>query len=148
MQLDSLIEQGLNVPKPSYNQANLPSDITVLSGDELAETFTILTGWADYISSQLTQSQLAERAAERALERKRNLLLVERMGTVTKADKMTLIKAQIATDPEILDLEDVYEKRYAYRKMLEMMLTNQERDITLVSREITRRTSEQRRRDI
>jgi hypothetical protein len=44
-------------------------------------------------------------------------------------------------------LEDALEEKHAYRKMVEMMLSNQERDITLVSREITRRTAGGPRRE-
>ena len=132
------------VSKPSYDQAVLPPDITVLSSEQLAEMFTILTGWADYLASQLVQAQLEERNAERRLDFMRNKLTIEKMGTATKADKVTLLKAQIAVDDRIVELEDAFEVKYAYRKLLDMMLTNQERDITLVSREITRRTSDQR----
>lgn len=144
MQLDSVVQQGLNLPKPKYEQAVLPPDITALSSEQLAEMFTVLTGWADYMASQLVQSQIAERTAQRALDLATNKLIVQRMGAATKGDKVTLIKAGIAIEPDILDLEEAYEAKYAYRKMLEMMLSNQERDITLVSREITRRTSDQR----
>ena len=144
MQIDSVVEAGLNRPKPQYDQVTLPPDITALSSEQLAEMFTVLTGWADYMASQLVQAQLAERSAQRRLDFATNKLVVTRMGAATKGDKITLIKAQIAIEPEVVELEDEYEQKYAYRKMLEMMLNNQERDITLVSREITRRTSDQR----
>lgn len=132
------------VTKPSYELVTLPPDITALSSEQLAEMFTILTGWADYTASELVGAQLDERAAQRKLDYATNKLTIEKMGAATKGDKVTLIKAQIAIDPNVIDLEDVYEVAYAKRKLLEMMLNNQERDITLVSREITRRTSDQR----
>jgi len=146
MRLDSVDPTAL-VPKPTYTLAPLPPDITSLSGEQLAEMFTILTGWADYTASQLAEAQLSERAAQRALDLKTNRLMVEKLGAATKADKVTLIRAQIAIDPDVLDLEDTFEEKYARRKILEMMLNNQERDITLVSREITRRTAGGTRRD-
>ena len=147
MQLDPIVNRGVNLPKPVYDQAVLPPDITELSSEQLAEMFTLLTGWADYMASQLVQAQLAERDAQLKLDRATNRLMIEKMGAATKADKVTLIKAQIAVDPAIVDLEDTYEEKYAYRKLLEMMLNNQERDITLVSREITRRSQGTLRRD-
>jgi len=147
MQLDSLIQKALDVPKPTYELTPLPPDITSLSGEQLAELFTVLTGWADYTASQLTQAQLAERAAQRKLDLKVNKLIVEKTGSATKADKVSFIKAQIATDDEVMELEESFEISYARRKILEMMLSNQERDITLVSREITRRTAGGIRRD-
>ena len=147
VQLDSIVQKALAVPKPSFEQTPLPPDITSLSSEQLAEMFTVLTGWADYTSSQLAQAQIEERAAQRKLDLKVNRLTVEKMGSATKADKVSLIKAQIAIDEEVVKLEDEFEAKYAYRKLVEMMLNNQERDITLVSREITRRTAGGPRRE-
>jgi hypothetical protein len=147
MRLDTLVEKGMNIPKPSYELVTLPPDITALSSEQLAEMFTVLTGWADYTASQLAQAQIAERTAQRLLDLKINRLIVEKMGSATKVDKVTLIRAQIAVDDAVVKLEEELEEQYAYRKMVEMMLTNQERDITLVSREITRRTTVGPRRD-
>ena len=148
-EIDLIMQKGLAFPKPQYEQATLPPDITALSSEQLAEMFTILTGWADYLASQLVQAQLREREAQRALEMKENVMLITKMNGAAKGATVSLAKAQIATDPEIVKLGDIHEERYAYRKILEMMVSNQERDITLVSREITRRTNESRmgRRD-
>jgi hypothetical protein len=148
-EIDVLMKKGLDLPKPKYDQVTLPPDITELSSEQLAEMFTILTGWADYFASQLVQAQLREREAQRALEIAESRMLITKMGSVEKGSRVTLVKAQISVDPEILQLGDIHEERYAYRKILEMMVENQERDITLVSREITRRTNESRmgRRD-
>jgi bacterioferritin (cytochrome b1) len=146
-ELDVFAQSGLDLPKPAYERAILPPDITELSSEQLAEMFTILTGWADYMASQLVQAQLAEREAERDLDLMTSRLLVEKMGAAAKGDRITLVKAQIAVDERVIDLSDHHEKKYAYRKILEMMLNNQERDITLVSREITRRSNGTLRRD-
>jgi hypothetical protein len=143
------MQKGLDLPKPVYDQAVLPPDITELSSEQLAEMFTILTGWADYMSSQLVQAQLAERDALRKAEFAESKALVRLTTGSPKGTTVSLIKAQIDVDPDIVELRDRYEEKYAYRKILEMMVNNQERDITLVSREITRRTNESRmgRRD-
>ena len=148
MQLDPIVNKGWNLPEPKYEQAKLPPDITALSSDQLAEMFTVLTGWADFFATKLVQAQLAEKDLEKKLDRHIARLTVEKMGSATKGDRVTLIKAQIACDPDVQDLEDQHSSAYAMRKAWEVMLTNQERDITLVSREITRRTSEQRRREL
>jgi hypothetical protein len=147
MQLDPVMKQGLDLPKPVYDQAVLPPDITELNSEQLAEMFTILTGWADYMSSQLVQAQLAERDALRRAEFAESKATIRLTTGAPKGTTVTLIKAQIDTDPEIVNLRDKYEEKYAYRKIMEMLLTNQERDITLVSREITRRSQSMLRRD-
>jgi len=147
MQLDPVVQKSIDLPKPAYDQAVLPPDITELSSEQLAEMFTILTGWADYMASQLVQAQLAERDCLRKAEFAESKALVRLTTGAPKGTTVTLIKAQIDTDPEIVDLRDKYEEKYAYRKILEMMLNNQERDITLVSREISRRSQTMGRRD-
>jgi hypothetical protein len=54
MQLDSLTiyDQLLTTKQPSYEMVKLPPDITALSSEQLAEMFTVLTGWADYFATQ------------------------------------------------------------------------------------------------
>lgn len=141
------MQRNIDLPKPAYEQAILPPDITELSSEQLAEMFTILTGWADYMASQLVQAQIAEREALRRAEFAESKALVSKTMGAAKGTTVTLIKAQIDIDPEIVSLRDSYEERYAYRKILEMMLNNQERDITLVSREISRRSQAVGRRD-
>lgn len=150
MQLDSVDVRAnlLQAKQPEYDRVNLPPDITSLSSEQLAEMFTILTGWADYMATQLANAQIQEKEMEKKLDRKTASLLVEKMGAREKGDRVTLVKAQIALDPEVQDLEDKYHQIYAKRKAWEVMLGNQERDITLVSREITRRTSEFKRREL
>jgi hypothetical protein len=142
-----MMQGGLELPKPAYEQAVLPPDITELSSEQLAEMFTVLTGWADYMSSQLVQAQLAERDSLRKAELAESRMLVTKTTGAPKGTTVSLIKAQIDVEPDILDLRDKYEEKYAYRKILEMMLNNQERDITLVSREISRRSQTMGRRD-
>jgi hypothetical protein len=147
MELTPVMQRNIDLPKPAYEQAILPPDITELSSEQLAEMFTILTGWADYMASQLVQAQIAEREALRRAEFAESKALVSKTMGAAKGTTVTLIKAQIDIDPEIVSLRDSYEERYAYRKILEMMLNNQERDITLVSREISRRSQAVGRRD-
>jgi hypothetical protein len=102
-----------------------------------------LTSWADYIASQHALAIIEERAAQRLLEFKENSMLIKRFGAV-KGERITFVKAQISVEPEVVQLTQEYEEKYAYRKLVEMLLNNHERDLTLVSREITRRTSDQR----
>jgi hypothetical protein len=141
--MDKFSEMGLTFRKPGLEQVELPSDITVLSSEQLAEKFTALTAWADYIASQHAVAIIEERAAQRARDLAENRMLVARFGSV-KGERITFVKAQISVDDTIVELGQDYEEKYAYRKLVEMLLNNHERDLTLVSREITRRGSDQR----
>jgi hypothetical protein len=136
---------GLEFQKPEYDQVHLPQDITAISSEELGNLFTRLTAWTDYINSQLTMAQLEERAALRKKDFLENTMLVKRMGSQVKGERVTSVKAEIAISQDVVDLDNDYEEKYAYRKLVEMLLTNHERDLSLVSREITRRSNESRR---
>lgn len=139
-----LNELGLVIRKPSSELGELPRDITDLSSEQLGEKFTILTAWADYSASLLAVAQIEERAAQRKLDLLENTLLVRKMGTAVKGERITLVKAQINLDQDVQDLSQIYEDKYAYRKLVEMMLGNYERDIALISRELTRRSNDLR----
>lgn len=144
MELNNLDTSLWKAKRPEFDNVELPSDVTILSSEQLGEKFTQLTAWADYAASEMVHAQLAERDAQRKLSLKENTLLVQKMGTAAKGDRITLIKAQIAIDPEILELAQIHEEKYAYRKLVEMTLQNYERDLSLVSREVTRRSNDLR----
>lgn len=132
---------GLTFHKPSDEQVKLPADITVVSSEDLGELFTRLTSWADYVNSQLTMAVLEERAALKKKEFMENTMLIKRMGAGVKGERVTTVKAEIAVNQDVVDLDNDYEEKYAYRKLVEMLRDNHERDLQLVSREITRRNS-------
>jgi len=142
--LDKFKDWGLAFNKPSDEQVTLPSDITMLNSEQLGEIFTRLTAWTDYIASQLVHAQLEERAAQKLLEYNENIMFVKRLGAGVKGERVTTVKAEIAVNPEIVQLSNQYEEKYAYRKLVEMLLNNHERDLSLVSREITRRSNDSR----
>lgn len=142
--LDKFQDWGLTFHKPSEEQVALPSDITSISSEQLGELFTRLTAWTDYISSQVVMAQLEERAALKKKDFTENTMLVRRMGAQVKGERITAVKAEISVDPALVALDNDYEEKYAYRKLVEMLLTNHERDLSLVSREITRRSNDQR----
>jgi type IV secretory pathway protease TraF len=142
--IEKFQDWGLTFRKPSEEQVELPPDITMLNSEQLGEIFTRLTAWTDYIASQLVHSQLEERAAQKVLEYNENLLLVKRLGAGVKGERVTTVKAEIAVNENIVSLSNQYEEKYAYRKLVEMLLNNHERDLSLVSREITRRSNDSR----
>lgn len=135
---------GLTFSRPEGDQVTLPDDITDISSEQLGNLFTRLTAWTDYIASQVAMAQLEERAALRKKDLTENTMLIKRMGAQAKGERITAIKAEVSIHPEIIALDNDYEEKYAYRKLVEMLLNNHERDLSLVSREITRRSNDQR----
>lgn len=144
MDLSKFDEMGLSFNKPSLQQVELPHDITMLNSEQLAEKFTALTAWADYIASEHAMAIIAERNALKERDFLENTLLISKMGAAARGERITLVKAQIAIDPTVRALDKDYEEKYAYRKLVEVALNNHERDLSLVSREITRRGNDSR----
>lgn len=140
--LEKFAGWGIHFVKPSDEQVRLPADITAVTSEELGELFTKLTAWTDYIASQLVFAQLEERAILKKKDYAENTMLIKRMGAGVKGERVTTVKAEIAVHQDILDLDREYDEKYAYRKLVEMLLTNHERDLALVSREITRRSND------
>lgn len=142
--LEKFKNWGLHFSKPLSEQVALPEDITASNSEELGLLFTRLTAWTDYIASQFAMAQLEERAALKKKEFLENTMLIKRMGAQVKGERVTTVKAEVSVHPDIVALDTDYEEKYAYRKLVEMLLNNHERDIQLVSREITRRSNDSR----
>ena len=136
-----LARQGLSLPpRPEIEIPNLPRDITELSDEQLMDLFVELTTWNDYISTQVAAAQVDERAAQRLLD------VTEANATAAnwsggKDDRVAITKAKVATDSSVAASRDALAERHAYRKLVEALGFNVERDAALVSRELTRRTS-------
>lgn len=142
--VDTMKAQNISMWPEQAKQPTMPKDISVLDSDELSELFTKLTAWSNYVAGQLAASQVDERYIEKQKDMLEAKLFLSKDNSKVKGERVTLIKAQVNSDPRIVELEEDYLNAYAYRKMLEVVSNNFERDVALVSREITRRTSDMR----
>ena len=124
---------GLHLPpKPRGSVPALPEDITDLVDEDLMVLFTDLTAWSDYAASQHAVSAIEEREQQRILDiKKAKYMATKEAGSVTEA------RAKASGEAEDEGIEVM--RRYAYRKVLESIHSNLERDISLVSRELSRR---------
>jgi hypothetical protein len=127
--------------KPEDSIPQLPVDITDLHDDDLMALFVQLTAWTDHLSSQLAIAIIDEREAERSVSLAESKAMLNYWKGAS-GDRVTVIKAQIAADPIVTDLLKKQDEKYAFRKILETMYQNVERDSAVVSRELTRRTSD------
>ena len=143
--LDALKGQGINVPaKPDYDIPKLPVDLTEIQDEDLMVLYGKLTAYADFISVQLSCAQVDERALEKRLS---NMEATKMLSSGGKSEnRVTFARAQVATDPEVMTAKTDIEEIHAYRKLVEALANNIERDAALVSRELTRRTSTVNRR--
>jgi len=137
-----MADQNINMWPDQSEQPKMPKDISVLDSDELSQLFTQLTAWSNYVAGQLAAAQVDEHVLNKKKDSLEAKLFLDKDNSKVKGERVTLIKAQVAADPRIMDLEDELTTAYAYRKMVEVIANNFERDVALVSREITRRTND------
>jgi len=116
----------------------LPSDLTELDDVALMGLYTKLTAWAGYLGVQQSFAQTDERRIKRKLE-----FLETRALIVAKASagKITDARLLVKDDPAIQDIHEKAASSEAYRKLIEALYDNCERNASLVSRELTRRTA-------
>jgi hypothetical protein len=136
--------QNINLWPEQDKQPPMPKDISLLESDELSALFTRLTAWSNFVAGQLAASQVDEKVLEKRRDMLEAKLLIMKDTSKVKGERVTMMKAQVMADPDFIDVEERYMNAYAYRKMLEVVYNNFERDVALVSREITRRTNDVR----
>jgi len=137
-----LAEQNINMWPDQSEQPKMPKDISLLDSDELSSLFTQLTAWSNFVAGQLAAAQVDEHVLNKKKDSLEAKLFLDKDNSKVKGERVTLIKAQVAADPRVEDLENQLTHAYAYRKMVEVVANNFERDVALVSREITRRTND------
>lgn len=140
--IEDLLNQGFVIAPAQGDYPLMPRDLTELGGEQLSNLFSHVTAWTNYVATQLSAAQIDERAAEKSFDMAYAKQMVLRKGTADKGDKVTAMKAEVNSDPKIVALSEDLDKAYAYRKMIEAMYNNLERDAALISREITRRTGD------
>ena len=142
--VEQLKAQNINLWPEQSKQPLMPNDISIVGSDELSELFTQLTAWSNYVAGQLAASQIDEKTLEKRKDLLEAKLFLAKDTAKVKGERVTLIKAQVLADERYMELEEQLLKAYAYRKMVEVIYNNFERDIALVSREITRRQNDVR----
>lgn len=126
---------GLHLPdKPVGHIPTLPTDITLLSDEDLMVLFTDFTAWADYSASQLAVAAAEEREFVRLHE------LHKARQVAAGNNKSSSVTAQrAAAEADAAGEGYKASERYSYRKIIESISGNLERDAALVSRELSRR---------
>lgn len=143
--LESLKTQGLSpADKPGFDLPSLPRDLTQISDEDLMVLYSEFTAYADFIGVQVSCAQVDERSLEKELTSMENVKMLSSEGK--SENRVTFARAQVAVDPEIVSIKQQVDEAHAYRKLIESLASNLERDSNLVSRELTRRTASVARR--
>jgi hypothetical protein len=140
--LEQLKKQGIEIPSTvNISIPKLPADISELADEDLMILFSQYTAFWNFLSAQMACAIIDERTNEKDYSSTESLAMLRAHGGKSSKDTVTLLKAQVAADPAVKSASDKYEASYNYRKLVEMMVNNAERDTNLISRELTRRTS-------
>jgi hypothetical protein len=127
------------ISSPEFGLPPLPQDIDDLTDKQLMNLFVQLTRWTDFFQAQFAGEDVSERYAEAEVRRLEGLYMAaNKPDRVTEA--VTWVRAQMESDPEIQRARDSAKIIYARRKLKQMLYESAERDASVVSRELTRRT--------
>jgi len=91
------------------------------------------------LSGRLAISEIEENTAETLVKRAEATALVT-AGRPARGE-VTSTKAEISQMPNVIKYRDALDNAYAYRKMCQVLYNAVERDASLCSRELTRRTA-------
>lgn len=139
--IDNLQIQGFQFrTKMELALPEVPTDLTELDDEGLMNLFGELTAYANFLNTQYACAVIDEKNAEQALDFEESKSYIASYEA-NKKETVTIMKARLATDPSIIHLREACAAKYAYRKLLEVMVGNIERSTVLVSRELTRRTA-------
>jgi hypothetical protein len=137
--IDTLVAQGFTM-ESEFKGINpiMPHDITDLDDLGVMRLFQEYNAFLSFVAAQQACAQIDESNAKKRLDYAEAAAMEEHAQP-----KMTVsaIKAKIMADPNISKLMQAHTQAHDYRKGIEMMHTNVERDCAFLSREITRRTS-------
>jgi hypothetical protein len=139
--IDDLQLQGFQFStRIELHVPNMPEDITALDDEGLMHLFGELTSYANFLSAQYACALIDEKNADQALDFAESKNYISSYES-NKKETVTIMKARMAADPEIIHLREALTAKYAYKKLIEVMVNNVERNTQLTSRELTRRTS-------
>lgn len=118
----------------------VPNDITELDDEGLMRLFAELTAYANFLTAQYACALIDERNADHDLDFEESKNYISSYEE-NKKETVTIMKARMASDPKIMHLREALAAKYAYKKLIEVMVNSVERNTQLISRELTRRTS-------
>jgi hypothetical protein len=144
--ISMLERQGLAVKKVlDIELPDFPTDITLVGDQDIMVIASKYMENYNMMRTQTACAQVAELEAENDYDLAEARALIS-TSTGKSTEKAGLLKAAVLAQSDIQEKLKVKKYTYAYRKLMETTQDNMERYYSLVSRELTRRTSSDRDR--
>ena len=121
--------------KPDFEIPEIPDDLTIIGDDMLMRLFSRYVAWQNYAATDLALAEIREAQSEANVKYTEAM----NMSSHSSRDKVTMVRAEMAIDPEVDKARSDALMAYAQRKMTQMVYGNCERCANLISREISRR---------
>ena len=139
--LARVAQEGFAIPaRPNDAMPSLPDDITSLDDAALMVFFVRLTSWTAFAFTQHALAVVEERHTETLLEVAEARSLLSAARDPKAKSPVTFAKAERLLNDDVLTVRNRYDVAFAYRKLVEVLANNADRDAAVVSRELTRRT--------
>ena len=127
------IRRGLpRYERPEGELPKVPWEITDLHVNDLMQLMSQLAAWANYVGMELAEAEIAEKSADDIVER-----LVGRNGYDFRKPEA---KVRAFEDESYLGAIDTRRAAVEYRKRVASLYSGVERDLFVVSRDLSRRT--------
>lgn len=139
----ALEKEGLHLPEqPKFHIPEVPTRITEMDDPGLMNLFVRHTRWRGYLTGQLALAEVDERYAEDLLAKLEAESLIKNWGG-TREDRVTLAKAHRANDPDVQEATDKLHLAYARRKLIGALVESSQKNVEVISRELTRRVGQE-----
>ena len=132
--------QGLNIARTlDMDLPQIPEDITSIDASELMQLAAQYIEYRAFLETQVAVAKNSETEAETNYEQMVNRKTIQ-LSTGKSTEKATVLKASVAIDPEVEDLQTTFLKAHMYRSTLESYLGKIDAYHWLINNEVKRRS--------
>jgi hypothetical protein len=138
--LNLLNAQGLKIPRTlDMDVPELPDDITSIDAASLMHLASQYIEYRGFLETQVALAKNAETEAETSYDQLVNRKTLV-LSTGKSTEKATILKASVATDPDVEKLHLVFLQVHMYRNTLEAYLDKIDAYHWLINSEVKRRS--------
>lgn len=137
---DITAQADFDIPEePAYRLPKLPVAIAERNDNQLMGLLVRFTRWGDYFHGQQSLEEIKERSADDLVRRLENLYLMRHRPEKPASGELSMLKAQMDMDDEIIAARANLRIMQNRRTMMKMFCDHAERDAFVCSRELSRR---------